>query len=551
MKKAAIGLLCLFGIFTFAMAQDWDHLGHATYDPTDDTANWYGNPGSRGLTAGSDLDGDGKQEIFAAHYGNGGGVVGFEFTSEGELELVWDSSDLDTTTYSSGTRIVQTGDIDGDGFGEIVFFRGRYSSDPARGLYIYEWDGTDNGYQFAFHSTLFTLSGDTISELRVEYFVIDDVDQDGDEEIIFASNGPSWGANRSEDMFSVLTIDGDIGSGFESVSEEYYVSARELDLGGGSAINVAISDIDDDGLKEIYCHAWNSHNNFFVEATGADTYDLGDTTYQQITAGLGDHVSLMNAAVADIDGLAGDEVYASNYYTGDVYLIYDNNGDATNFDSTEVIALGVIGSAYGTFGGAAYDFDGDGDAEIYFGGTGDADILSVYGDNALTDSTAGGFVSKMAPCDLDGDGNWELATAHQSVPDSIEVIENGDTTMVANDHYWVVRSTEYVGGAWIDQEYTVITPEDYKLSQAYPNPFNPTTNIEYSLPVSNTISLVIYNTLGQEVVRLVDNVRQEAGDYTSTWDAKDRFGNPVTNGVYIYKLSFGNFSKSRTVTLLK
>ena len=61
-------------------------------------------------------------------------------------------------------------------------------------------------------------------------------------------------------------------------------------------------------------------------------------------------------------------------------------------------------------------------------------------------------------------------------------------------------------------------PEKFSLSQNYPNPFNPVTAIEYTLPQSGDVSLIVYNLLGQEVVRLVDDF-QQAGYNKITWDA--------------------------------
>lgn len=545
-------LLLLVLIPMVMFAQTMEIAGHVTYDPDDVDAPWYGEPGVRGLIAGSDLDGDGKQEIFASHYGNGGGIAAFEMTADGEMELVWFSDTTFGDTYYSGTRLAQTADFDGDGFGEIVFFKGRYTDEVGSGLYIYEANGADDGYDLAFYSNLSILGGDTLGSVYVEYFQIDDVDGDGTEEIIFASNGTSWGVNRSEDMFSVLSIS-QFGTPFASLVEEYHVSAREVSgLGGGSAINVAISDIDGDGFKEVYCHAWNSHNNFFFEATGPNTYTLGDTTSVQISAAAGDHVSLMNAAVADLDNDGKDEIYMTNYYTGDVYRITDNDGEATTFTNSEVDTLALaIGAAFGAVAG---DLDDNGTDEVYFGGSvGDNGDLIWWNGTEFnhwnTDTLARGFISKMAVADINGNGINEIVSAHQSVVDSIEVITGTDTTMAANPNYWVIRISE-LGTTGI-AEYRVITPDQFKLGQAYPNPFNPITNINFTLPISKDISVIIYNMLGQEVVRLIDNQNLSAGQHHVLWNSLDAQGNPVASGTYIYTLRHGNFQQSKQVTLLK
>ena len=96
-----------------------------------------------------------------------------------------------------------------------------------------------------------------------------------------------------------------------------------------------------------------------------------------------------------------------------------------------------------------------------------------------------------------------------------------------------------------------MVPEDYKLAQNYPNPFNPSTKINVSLPIDKTVSLKIYNSLGQEVRTLVDNQLLSQGQHSVQWDARGDNGAKVATGIYIYKLIFGNFSKSKQMTLMK
>lgn len=76
------------------------------------------------------------------------------------------------------------------------------------------------------------------------------------------------------------------------------------------------------------------------------------------------------------------------------------------------------------------------------------------------------------------------------------------------------------------------TPEQFHLFQNYPNPFNPTTNIEFDLIDASLVSLVIYNTLGQEVGRLLNNEEMDAGRNVVTFEADG-----LSSGVYFYKLT--------------
>jgi hypothetical protein len=83
-------------------------------------------------------------------------------------------------------------------------------------------------------------------------------------------------------------------------------------------------------------------------------------------------------------------------------------------------------------------------------------------------------------------------------------------------------------------EGSVETPHDYLLDQNYPNPFNPSTTIAYALPVASTVSIRIFNIVGQEVSALVNGV-MAAGRHEAVWSGKDRSGSAVASGVYIYR----------------
>ncbi len=84
----------------------------------------------------------------------------------------------------------------------------------------------------------------------------------------------------------------------------------------------------------------------------------------------------------------------------------------------------------------------------------------------------------------------------------------------------------------------------------YPNPFNPETTIAYSVPKAGPASLKIYNTKGQLVRTLVDDVR-EAGKHSVVWNGKDNRGNSVASGLYFYRLSSDGNTVTRKMLLAK
>jgi len=79
-----------------------------------------------------------------------------------------------------------------------------------------------------------------------------------------------------------------------------------------------------------------------------------------------------------------------------------------------------------------------------------------------------------------------------------------------------------------------ILPREYAVSRNYPNPFNPSTTIEFELPQPSDVTLKVYNFLGQEVITLVDDERP-AGYFAAEWDRRNAFGNTVSSGIYFYR----------------
>lgn len=97
----------------------------------------------------------------------------------------------------------------------------------------------------------------------------------------------------------------------------------------------------------------------------------------------------------------------------------------------------------------------------------------------------------------------------------------------------------------VDKEKTL--PEDFLLMQNYPNPFNPSTLISYHLPKRTFVSLKVYNLLGKEIATLVHG-EQSAGRHDVPFRA-DAYS--LSSGVYLYKLSSGNVTQTRKMTLIK
>ncbi len=95
-----------------------------------------------------------------------------------------------------------------------------------------------------------------------------------------------------------------------------------------------------------------------------------------------------------------------------------------------------------------------------------------------------------------------------------------------------------------------ILPTEYALAQNQPNPFNPSTDIIFSLPAAGQARLAVYNMLGQEVAVLAD-ATYPAGVHRVVWTGCDAAGAPVASGVYLYRLTAGDFAATKKMVLMK
>lgn len=482
------------------------------------------------------------------------------------------------STYGSGTRNVATGDLDGDGKGEVIFLKGRYTDDPQSGLWVYEADGTDNGFSEPWHVNINAFASDSVYGGYTENLIVEDVDGDGLDEVIFAFNGgsnPTAGySTYSEDRFFIVGVQGDIGVLPKAV-EEFVIAPRDRnkdgvrgnDHGGGSAMSMAVADTDGDGKHEIAFFSWNSGNMFIAEATGADTYAapdsgeyvrFGSSSFPGNTAGKDDFS--FNPTAIDMDGDGKDEIYATGYYTQNLYVYADKDGDAMKIGADEV-SLVARGHRFGLtavnsvkdHGAGYFNMSPYGVPTLFAGGNSGSELAkitlradsSVLGGESSWDvvrydtKAGGGFNNKpVAGVDFDRDGQGEVVLAFQAV-------DNGGT------YVQIMEYSESSVKLSVERELTIITPEDYKLSQNYPNPFNPTTSIQYTLPMRDKITVTIYNMLGQEVVRLMDNEEKPAGTYQLTWNGLDKNGTQVSSGMYFYSMSSPHMQKTMRMTFLK
>ena len=95
-----------------------------------------------------------------------------------------------------------------------------------------------------------------------------------------------------------------------------------------------------------------------------------------------------------------------------------------------------------------------------------------------------------------------------------------------------------------------LTPNQFKVFNAYPNPFNPVTTLRYQLPEANMVSVIIYDMAGKEVKTLIHQ-QQTAGLHGIQWNGTNNLGNMVSAGIYLYQVQSGVYNQTNKMILLK
>jgi len=96
-----------------------------------------------------------------------------------------------------------------------------------------------------------------------------------------------------------------------------------------------------------------------------------------------------------------------------------------------------------------------------------------------------------------------------------------------------------------ETEVEISAPRIFSLSQNYPDPFNPSTQIDFSIPQKSQVTLKVYDVLGKEVTTLIEGTK-DAGTYTTTWNAQN-----YSSGVYFYRLTAGYFTITKKLVFLR
>ena len=195
-----------------------------------------------------------------------------------------------------------------------------------------------------------------------------------------------------------------------------------------------------------------------------------------------------------------------------------------------------------TFGGSSWD-NGSSVQQTIDGGYIIAGSTSSYG--------AGSSNVYLIKTDSSGNQQWSQTFGGSSTDGGLSVQQTSDGGYIISG--WTSYSCDWIVVYLIrlESELSVedlcepCRPYQFALHKAYPNPFNPETNLTFDLPHAGEISLIIYDIAGREIVRLIDGF-QPAGTHETTFDASN-----LPSGIYFARLTASSFHQTRKLLLIK
>ncbi|MEA2076900.1 MAG: VCBS repeat-containing protein, partial [Candidatus Marinimicrobia bacterium] len=273
----------------------------------------------RDLWVGSDFDGDGNKEVMLASYSTSGRAYVYEIDGDNSATLFFDTGEMGGG-YSSSTRHVAYGDLDGNGMQELLVSVNA-TDDTKGGIWAYEYDTVGDSMRAPVQLFKALVTAD---RWYCENFTVGDVDQDGVEEIFFGNNG----ASSANDNFYIASVDsGSFAEGYiRTVIEFTHGKSSSTFPIGGSPYGGVIADLNGDGMNEVLFAPWDHGAMLIVENDSADSYTA--VNYIQTDLDREDDFAFWDFLPYDLDGDGRDEAYLSMYSAGRLYVTTCPEGTA-------------------------------------------------------------------------------------------------------------------------------------------------------------------------------------------------------------------------------
>jgi len=491
-----------------------------------------------------DLDGDGDKEII---FGDNNGFVHIYNADGSEVED-------DTFPYDTGNQIwgsAAAADMDRDGLLDFVI------TSKSKHLYIFD----QNGLKTDYNANKYLMGTPAIGNL----------DEDADLEVVFGG----YSSPSSSNQIFAVNHDGSDVDGFPlTIGEKTKAGVALADFNGNGLDDIVVG-TDDSSIYLIYDDGSLADGFPYLVAdaiqTAPSVLDIIDDKIIFVGTGAAFGIGQNNNLYAiNSDGNLRFTVEANkDIRTSPSFL--NHNGDQYIFfgaDDSLIYAVDTNGNALSGWplnAGAPIsksivfsDLDCDGEAEIIAANEG-LDIVVYNIDGTLHQgfpiNGSSAFTSSAVVVDLDNDGNLEILSGTQNELSVIDIKSVGSDTSYWNMYRGNLRRTGYSGtspiGGYIAQcpeqlnNFATHMPHGYILNPLYPNPFNPTTTISYSISSAENVLVEAYDIRGRLVESLVADF-QYAGNYTVIWDASR-----YPSGIYFIRMVSNNITNTRKILLIK
>ncbi len=248
--------------------------------------------------------------------------------------------------------------------------------------------------------------------------------------------------------------------------------------------------------------------------------------------------------VGDIDG-DGIGEFAFDDYNNNVIKFYNTSSQNVKWTITDMRFFNEIYDAEKSNLQPSYikfpsvDFNGDGKKEMLLKRS-DGKGITIY--DIVNNTTVFEWsepqlysIKFLVFADVDGDGKLELVFIARSGEYGVDyktyVYSTNAPVLSVN-----IKQNEF--------------PNNFNLSQNFPNPFNPTTTIEFEISQPSNVKVNIYDVAGRMIKELI-NEQKNTGKYSVTWNGKDNYGNTVASGNYFYQIISGDYIQAKKMILLK
>jgi len=180
------------------------------------------------------------------------------------------------------------------------------------------------------------------------------------------------------------------------------------------------------------------------------------------------------------------------------------------------------------------DYNSDGKRDLIINQDSTFEVFDVVNNVILFElSHQGEIIHIKNLIDIDGDGELELVLV----------------AYLSNYNYKTYIYSTGISTSAIEGN-NVNLLNKYKLQQNFPNPFNPSTTIRYSISSPENVSIKIYDVTGQ-LVKEINKGHNHSGEYEIVWNGTNNFNERVSSGAYFYQISAGNYAQAKKMILLK